>query len=139
MFSSTLPRLYPSCFFLYLPYSTTVVSLPLSAVRMPYLPLLRVASSVQQISVLPVSTYAFRLSIAAFTPCVICIIFHFRICLVLLSFCSCFLVLLVLLCSRTRHAGISLAVTVELRLSVTSILLSSPVSKRSVTTESVSL
>ena len=85
------------------------------SVRLPltdfclYIPLLGVASSVQQISVLP-EYVAFRvlLLIAAFLKS-LNHLYSVSIQFFLWYFCSCFLVLLVSLCSRTRYAGKSLA------------------------------
>ena len=89
------------------------MSLPLFSFPFPpsvcrYLPLLRVASFVQQLCVLP-EYVCFPSSSLSYLFGVICFMFHCRIYFVLLSFRSYFRALLVLLCSRTRHVGTSLA------------------------------
>ena len=100
--SFVLPFSLPSCFFC-LSFSLCFLSPP----RRPlcrYLPLLRVASSVQQLSVLleQVCFPSINITFAAF---LISLRHLYHVSLQLLFLSSCFLVFLVLWSSRTRYAG----------------------------------
>ena len=82
-----------------------------------YLHLLRVATCVQQLSVVPLDRVCFsssglaglcgRLYSASFQNCYVSSVLYF---------CSCFLLWCVLLCSRTQYVGISLALIINMLL-----------------------